>query len=544
MSQNLPENLDDSDIKRLAALSEGLTGEYAAVRDLHTGRQLVSVRTASPTDVDAAIREARIAQLRWYRMGEYGRSVVISKFISRIYERYDQSVALVKVLAGKAHADATDEVLDILSTGRACAELTRRANLTKRGAGIIPLLTNYRTVYMPVGVVSFFTLPDFPLASVNDLLQPLVSGNAVIEYCHAQGALGSYFVRQQFIEAGLPSGLWQIMPGTDRETGISAIGQTDHVAFMGPTEEGYRVATIAQDDFIPSTLFLSVKNSAIITADSNLEYAARALVRTAFQDSGQASTHYESAYVERAVYDRFLELCRDFTEKQIRIGTYNDPKATMGPLNSEAHLERVEFHVQDAVSGGANLLTGGNARPDIGPLFYEPTILTDVPAEAAVVHEETYGPVLCIYPYDNVQDAIERVNDNVYGYILMIYTADMKLASHIANRVNVAAITVNDGYATLYSTWDTPMQGWNESGNGIRHGIEGIRQYTKIRSIARMKYVSWVPEDMSPGNRTEQLSYQVIRLNQLWANLFVNNRVARFLHQQGARLRQLLSSTI
>jgi succinate-semialdehyde dehydrogenase / glutarate-semialdehyde dehydrogenase len=140
--------------------------------------------------------------------------------------------------------------------------------------------------------------------------------------------------------------------------------------------------------------------------------------------------------------------------------------------------------VQDAVAKGATVLAGGKARPDIGPYFYEPTILGDVKSGMILCEEETFGPVVAVYPFSSVEEAVNLANRSVYGLNASIWTKDLKLARQLANQIEAGTVNINEAYAPAWSSVDAPMGGFKDSGLGRRHGREGILKYTESQTVS------------------------------------------------------------
>lgn len=153
------------------------------------------------------------------------------------------------------------------------------------------------------------------------------------------------------------------------------------------------------------------------------------------------------------------------------------------------HLDRVDSHVQDAVANGATLLTGGKPRPDVGPLFYDPTVLTGVEDSMLLCREETFGPVVAIYGYDDVDHAIDKANDSHLGLNFSVWTKDTDKGVEIASRLHAGTVGVNDGYAATWSSYDAPMGGMKASGISRRHGAVGLLKYTETQTVAVQRLV-------------------------------------------------------
>jgi len=265
----------------------------------------------------------------------------------------------------------------------------------------------------------------------------------------SQTALTLLWTRALMADAGLPADLWQIVAGSGAVVGTALVDAVDFVCFTGSTATGRTVAEHAARRLIGASLELGGKNPLIVRADADLAAAAAGTVAAAFANSGQMCIHIERVYVQEDVYDAFrTELVR--STKALRLGQSYDYAADLGPLVSQAQLAAIAAHVDDAVAKGASVLAGGRARPDLGPLCYEPTILEGVTPEMAVCGQETFGPVLSLYPYTTDDQAVANIND---------------------------------GAAAAAGSIEAGMGGMGDSGLGRRHGAEGIRKYTPERSM-------------------------------------------------------------
>jgi succinate-semialdehyde dehydrogenase/glutarate-semialdehyde dehydrogenase len=165
----------------------------------------------------------------------------------------------------------------------------------------------------------------------------------------------------------------------------------------------------------------------------------------------------------------------------------------MGSLTLPSQLESVQAHVDDAVAKGARILTGGRHRPDLGPLFYEPTVLTGVTPEMRVYAEETFGPVVSLYPYTSLEDTIDRVNDTPYGLNASVWSTNTRRAVKVARRIRTGTVNVNETYAPTWTATASPIGGMGDSGSGRRHGAEGILKYTEAQTIAVQRGVPLAP---------------------------------------------------
>jgi succinate-semialdehyde dehydrogenase/glutarate-semialdehyde dehydrogenase len=335
-----------------------------------------------------------------------------------------------------------------------------------------------------VGVVGIISPWNYPLSlGVTDAIAALLAGNAVVLKPDHQTSFTALWAGELLEEAGLPAGLFQVVTGEGTVLGTPLIESCDFLTFTGSTATGRKVARQAAERLIGCTLELGGKNPMLVLADADVEAAVDGAVRGSFANAGQLCISFERIYVHTSLYPLFLERLVQETQA-LRLGAGLDYEADMGPLISAAQLEKVTEHVADAVAKGATVLTGGRARPDLGPYFYEPTILTGVTPEMKLFAEETFGPVVALYRFESVHDAVERANDTPYGLNASVWTRDTELGHRVATRLRVGTVNINEAYAAAWASVDAPMGGFKDSGLGRRHGAEGILKYTEPQTVA------------------------------------------------------------
>jgi succinate-semialdehyde dehydrogenase/glutarate-semialdehyde dehydrogenase len=250
---------------------------------------------------------------------------------------------------------------------------------------------------------------------------------------------------------------------------------------------------------------LGGKNAMIVLADADLDRAARGAMRAAFSNAGQLCISMERLFVDAAVHDDFVARLAERT-RAMKLGTKLDWSADMGSLLSENQLEKVRAHVDDAVDKGATVIAGGRPRPDIGPLFYEPTVLSGVTPEMTVYASETFGPVLSVYPVQSPDEAVRRANDSRYGLNFSIWSRNTRAARKLATRLQAGTVNINEGYSAAWASVDSPMGGFKESGTGRRHGEHGIQKYTQSQTIAVQHGVAIsTPPGRNAGLRAQML---------------------------------------
>ena len=242
----------------------------------------------------------------------------------------------------------------------------------------------------------------------------------------------------------------------------------------------------AGQHLIGCTLELGGKNPLIVLDDASMADVIAGTIAAAFLNTGQACMHIERIYVSEKLKDEFT---RRFVEaaRAIQIGASYDFAPDMGSLVSVSQRERVQSHVEDAIAKGATVLTGGKARPDLGPAFFEPTVLTDITPDMILAKAETFGPVTSIYPYATLDEAVAMANDTEYGLNASIWGTDRKAAEAAGRRIRAGSININDGLAASYASKKSTSGGLKASGVGSRHGDAGMLKYTDVQNVAVLK---------------------------------------------------------
>lgn len=299
-------------------------------------------------------------------------------------------------------------------------------------------------------------------------------------------------------EAGLPEGLYAVVYGDGATLGPPLFDVSDYLQFTGSTATGRLVAKEAGTRLTGCSLELGGKNPMLVLSDVDLESAVMGAVRGCFASAGQLCVSIERIYVHESIYARFLSALVAAT-KAIRLGTRLDWSYDVGSLASEKQLRTVESHVQDAVAKGAKLECGGKRRPDLGPLVYEPTLFTGVKPGMTLYAEETFGPVVSIYPVGSNHEAVERANDTRYGLSASIWSRDTELARRMATRLQCGTVTINETYVAGWASVEAPMGGFKDSGLGRRHGDEGILKYTESQNVTVQRGMPLAPPKGVPA---------------------------------------------
>ena len=351
-------------------------------------------------------------------------------------------------------------------------------------------MLNY-TLREPLGVVGAITPWNSPLTLTTSKLAPaLATGNTIVikpsEYTSATvlrlAALAD--------EAGFPPGVINVVSGFGAEAGAALVDdrRLAKISFTGSTATGARIAASTASRFIGSTLELGGKSPNIVFGDADVANASMGVVAGIFAAAGQTCIAGSRVFAHKSVYDELLERVAN-RARSIVIGDPLLDATELGPLAFQDQRDKVASYVDLGVSEGATVLTGGG-RPDTGlsGYFFEPTVLTDVDNSMRVVREEIFGPVAAIMPFDTEEEVLRLANDTSYGLAAGIWTTNLARAHRMASRLEAGTVWVNT-YRTMSP--QSPREGFKTSGVGVEHGMESIREYTRLKSI-------WINTDESP----------------------------------------------
>lgn len=441
-----------------------------------------TVPATLPEQVPAAIDRARQAQSAWQLVPVAARAGVFRRLARLVLDHRDRILDTIQAETGKARLSAFEEVMDASRAARVFAAEAPGQLRARRRHGAIPLLTRAVEHHRPIGVVGIISPFNYPFnLPASDSAQALLAGNAVVLKPDSQTPFTAMLLGELLAEAGLPPGLFQVLPGSGAELGPALVAGVDFLMFTGSTATGRLLARACADRLIGFSGELGGKNPLLVLADADIVAAAAGSVRGAFANTGQACVGIERAYVHHAVYEEYLaELLAEVSG--LRLGVGYDWSIDVGSLASAGQLAGVSAHVDDAVAKGATVLAGGRARPDLGPYCYEPTVLTGVTEDMLLCREETFGPVLAIYRVGSDDEAVARANDSRYGLNASVWSA--RRGPEIAARVRAGTVNVNEGYAAAWGSHAAPIGGMGESGIGRRHGGHGLLKYTEAQTIA------------------------------------------------------------
>ena len=456
------------------------------VRDPATGEALAELAEATREDVLAAVARARAAQEAWGALPVRERLAVLDAFRARLLEDRLGMAEQVTRETGKPLTEALG--VDVLITLDAARWVVRHAEkllapeVVKLGNPLFAGRVS-RIEREPLGVVGIVSPWNYPLAiPASNALHALAAGNAVVLKPASLAPLTALRMARLFHEAGVPPDVLQVVVGGGRVAGEALVdAPIDHLVFTGSVPVGKAVGGRLRERSVLSCMELGGSDPALVLHDAPYGDAVKGVVWGRFTNAGETCAATKRAFVHRSLYDRFVQdVAREAAA--LRLGDPMSPDTDVGPLTDPAGVAEMAAFVEDAVKRGARVLCGGKARPDLGPHWFEPTVLVDVPPDARVRTEETFGPILPIVPFDDEADAVRMANATPFGLSASIWTRDLARGEALARKLDAGTVTIND-VAYTYAANETPWGGVKDSGHGRTHGKWGLHDMTRMRHV-------------------------------------------------------------
>lgn len=460
------------------------SGETFEATSPSTGLVIGSLPKGGREDARRAIAAAVAAGPAWAARSPFDRAAVLQRMAGILERRADELATALTLDQGKPlQAEAYGEVEELIVYFKmAAADTTRLDGIMPPSVDPQKRVLVYR---VPLGVVGVITPWNWPFTMPAEIIAPaLGAGNTVVWNPATSTSLCATVLASCIADAELPPGVFNLVAGPGSEVGDELAGHTGvaAVGFIGSTATGRKIAQRA----IGKELLLEMGGNGplVILEDADLDAAVTATLTACFLNAGQSCTAGEWILVHDRVHDAYLERLASAIRRETRLGDPFDPMTTMGPLNNERTAAKTERHVAQAIATGATLVAGGSRSPELGsPLFFQPTVLTDVRAGMEIAREETFGPVAPITRISGIEEAIRIINASSFGLLNAIFTQDLKAGIRFAESVRAGWVNINEG--TNYWESHLPFGGraGSQSGLGRVGGRFLIERLTELKTV-------------------------------------------------------------
>jgi lactaldehyde dehydrogenase/glycolaldehyde dehydrogenase len=461
---------------------ESASDARIAVYNPATGALIAQVPAASSVEARRAVDVAAAAQKRWGKLTSIERAEHLRRFAGALVANAEAIGVALAAESGKSLEDASNEA-------RYAAEITRyHAEWARRIEGeVIPSDTPDETLLLqrePIGVVACLIPFNYPVYTLLRKVAPaLIAGNTVVVRPSNNTPTSAFEIARAAQQADLPAGVFNLLTMDHATAGVlctqPAVGL---ITLTGSVNAGRTVLEYCKENIAKPSLELGGKTPAIIEADADLEKAAAELVRSKTTHCGQLCTAIERVYVQESVHDRFLALLKE-RMAAVRSGDRAQDAGLMGPLVNARAREHIHGMVQRAVAEGAVLETGG-VLPQGPGHFYPATLLSGCRQDMEIIREETFGPIMPVLKYRDIDEAIALANDHQFGLASVLYTENYRTAMKVANAIEAGELYINRTPADPYQGFHA---GWKRSGLGGDDGKHGMLEFTQTRLVV-MKY--------------------------------------------------------
>jgi succinate-semialdehyde dehydrogenase/glutarate-semialdehyde dehydrogenase len=465
------------------AWTVALSGETFEAESPVTGEGIGVVQKGGREDAQRAIAAANDAADGWARLSAFERATYLNRVADEVEKRRDALVHALTLDQGKPLAESRDEVEELVQYWRNAAEDGKR--LEGRLPNSVSDTKRVLLVRRPRGVIGVITPWNWPYTMPAELIAPaLAAGNAVVWTPASTTAVAGIALANCVAEADLPPGVFNLVTGPGSTVGdeIARNPGTHGVGFIGSTETGRRVAEAAAGK--AAVLELGGNGPVVVLDDADLDLAAEATVAACFLCAGQSCTAGERLLVHRDVREEFVGKLARLVAERVILGDPFAEGTTMGPLNNEGVAEKMDEHVADALERGAEVVHGGERAPGFPTdLYWQPTVLDGVSADALVATEETFGPVAPVVEIDSLDRAIELANASPYGLLSAIFTRDLAKGLRYADEVKTGWVNINESS----NYWEThlPFGGRAGTASGIGRvgGSAPLEAFSELQTV-------------------------------------------------------------
>lgn len=456
--------------------------ETAAVVNPATGREIGRVPLSTAGDLDYALAVTRLSFEQWRQTVPDKRAKILKRAADLILERAPQIAAQMTLEEGKPLGESLDEVTRAAEYFEWFAESARRIDgrvVPANRPGVLQLVKR-----QAIGPVAAFTPWNFPaITPARKLAAALAAGCSVILKPGEESPSTALALARALDDAGLPKGVLQVVFGVPDQVSSHLIASPiiRKVTFTGSVPIGRLLSARAAEGVKPITLELGGHGPVLVFEDADIEKAAIEGVANRFRGTGQVCISSTRFLIQRGAYQAFVDHFVTATQA-LRIGDGLHPDTQVGPLANPRQLAKMEELVADAVEKGARVLVGGEALSGEG-YFFQPTVLADVPMDARVMHEEPFGPIAVLMPFDELADGLKEANRLPYGLSAYAFTTSARTAIDVADGLEAGMIGINQ-YRIVAT--ELPFGGMKESGHGSEGGIEGIEHYLTHKFISQV----------------------------------------------------------
>jgi succinate-semialdehyde dehydrogenase/glutarate-semialdehyde dehydrogenase len=478
-AEDAPPTYDDVRLLIDGGWREAVAGERLPVLNPGTEKQIGWVSLACVADLDAALAAAARGFSVWRQTAPLQRAKVLAGAAILLRERKERIAGLLSQEQGKPLVEARGELERVTEMCDWMSGETQRIYgriIPARTAGVTQMV-----VKEPVGVVAAFTPWNFPINQiVRKVASALAAGCSIIVKGAEETPASCAELVRAFVDAGAPPGSVNLVFGVPAEISAYLVPHpiVRKISFTGSTAVGKQLASLAGQHMKLATMELGGHAPVLVFADADVDSAAKTLVGAKFRNAGQICISPTRFLVERPAFDRFVDLFVE-SAKTIKVGLGQDPSTQMGPLVNARRVEAMQRLTADAIAKGAKLRLGGRRMQREG-YFFEPTVFTDVPLDAALMNEEPFGPIAMINSFDDMESAIAEANRLPVGLAAYAFTGSAATAKIVADRIESGMVSINH---IGFGLPETPFGGMKESGYGSEGGSEAIEAYLQTRFV-------------------------------------------------------------
>ena len=452
--------------------------ESIDVHNAGNGEIMGRVPAGGEKDADAAVKAARDAFIGWSETPVEKRAEFLEKISNGLKARADE---IAKTIAQEVGMPI--KMSARIQAGLPIANFANYAKLL-RDFQFEQRVGNSIVVREPVGVVLAITPWNYPLHQIALKVAPALAAGCTVVLKPSEVAPFNAFILAEVMEAaGLPKGVFNLVTGYGPAVGEALVKHpgVDMISFTGSTRAGKRISELASQSVKRVALELGGKSASVILDDADLAAAVKGTVNGCYLNSGQTCTALTRMLVPQSKYEEAAKLAAE-AAKGFTVGDPLQESTRLGPLSSQAQLERVRGYIKKGLAEGAQLVAGGAEPPEGAPqggYYVRPTVFGNVKNSMTIAQEEIFGPVLSIIPYRDEEEAVRIANDTVYGLAGAVWSKDEARAQRVARRIRAGQVDVNGGAFNM----NAPFGGFKQSGHGREAGVYGLEEFLEYKSL-------------------------------------------------------------